>query len=473
MSLLEAATFQLAQQALYRTRASHKVPFNVSNELSIAQWNCRGIYRKLYELKGILSSLQNIPDVILLQETHLIEKYSPKLRGYYLYRRDKTLHSGGLAIFVRENLSSSLLNLSHVPLEVMGICIGGLNIINMYLPPDIRLVVNDLAFLESYTSRTLIFGDFNAHHQSWGSRTANQRGTALSHFLNLHDFIVTNQNTPTRVNVAVNAVNRFSLLDLTIASPDIAIKCQTEVTEHLLGSDHYIVLTHYAQAVSRRDFRPPTWSFGKANWLEFVRLVDEKLVDLSHADIEMMYDHFSTSLIESALATIPRTKHCRKVPVPWWTDDCKKAVCRKKAAFMKMKRTFHFADIINYRKMRAECRKIILNAKREHWDRFCAELNVGTNINKVWKVYRSISNASNSHAIVAIKDENNTFVTDDQEKANILGQQFSKVSSSLNYASAFLAQKSDIDNELSSSLAVSIAKKNCMDDWTYLSRWSS
>ena len=262
----------------------------------------------------------------------------------------------------------------------MGICIGGLNIINMYLPPDIRLVVNDLAFLESYTSRTLIFGDFNAHHQSWGSRTANQRGTALSHFLNLHDFIVTNQNTPTRVNVAVNAVNRFSLLDLTIASPDIAIKCQTEVTEHLLGSDHYIVLTHYAQAVSRRDFRPPTWSFGKANWLEFVRLVDEKLVDLSHADIEMMYDHFSTSLIESALATIPRTKHCRKVPVPWWTDDCKKAVRRKKAAFMKMKRTFHFADIINYRKMRAECRKIILNAKREHWDRFCAEINVGTNI---------------------------------------------------------------------------------------------
>ena len=44
-----------------------------------------------FELEGLLTSLQPLPDVIALQETHLIEKYSPKLSGYYHYRQDEVL----------------------------------------------------------------------------------------------------------------------------------------------------------------------------------------------------------------------------------------------------------------------------------------------------------------------------------------------------------------------------------------------
>ena len=202
----------------------------------------------------------------------------------------------------------------------------------------------------------MIFGDFNAHHFSWSSISSNQRGTALSDFLSRHDLVLTNDSSPTRINVAINAVNRFSLLDLTIASTDIAIKCHTEVSEHLLGSDHYLVFTHYSEPVTRNDPRPPSWSFRRAHWEEFSRLVDENIPELSLVEADIMLEEFTKTLISSARSTIPRTKHHAKAPAPWWTAECNKAVRRKRAALKKMKRTFRYFDIINYKKMRSACR---------------------------------------------------------------------------------------------------------------------
>ena len=40
-----------------------------------------------------------------------------------------------------------------------------------------------------------------------------------------------------------------------------------------------------------------------------------------------------------------------------------------------MKRTFHYMDILNFKKMRSLCRKKILLAKREYWDNFCAKID--------------------------------------------------------------------------------------------------
>ena len=75
--------------------------------ITVLQWNCRGIYRKLHEFKKFLSDLDIAPDLIALQETHLVERYTPKIHGYRIFRKDKSISSGGLAIFVKENLSVS------------------------------------------------------------------------------------------------------------------------------------------------------------------------------------------------------------------------------------------------------------------------------------------------------------------------------------------------------------------------------
>ena len=135
--------------------------------ISILQWNCRGIYRKIFEFKRYLSTLSTIPDLLILQETHLIERYSPKIQGYDLIRKDNRLHSGGLAIFAKDNLRTAVLNISGIAnFELQCIRVHNLCIYNIYIPPDCRLDIQDLEFMNNLPKRAIIVRDFNAHHQA-------------------------------------------------------------------------------------------------------------------------------------------------------------------------------------------------------------------------------------------------------------------------------------------------------------------
>ena len=146
--------------------------------LAILQWNCRGICRKLPEFKHYLYTLQSLPDVLVLQETHLIPKYTPNLPGYQLFRKDRTRHCGGVACFVRDSLTSRVRNVKS-PSEIDTLCItvSGWEICNLYIPPSSQ--ARDLTFIDTYRSRSLIFGGLNAHHIS-RSHENNSRGICVS-----------------------------------------------------------------------------------------------------------------------------------------------------------------------------------------------------------------------------------------------------------------------------------------------------
>ena len=342
----------------------------IKGGITILQWNCRGIYKKLPELKNYLSSFKNRPDLLVLQETHLMDPYAPRIHGYTIFRKDKSISSGGLAIFVRDNLPAYEVNeITSSKLEIQCIRVQNLHIYNIYIPPDCRLEDNDLNFLNKLPSRTIILGDFNAHHLSWSTSQNsinNQRGRKLAESLDKNEIVILNVSQPTRINLSVSAVNRYSLLDLTLASSDIAAKIQTHVTDALMGSDHFVILTTVNDKVVRSDPMPRKWSFNKANWKKFSQLVHTRLEsDISlNSNIEELNSTITRSIITAAESTIPRTKNVGKRPIPWWNSDCQRAVRRKKAAFLKMKRTFNIDDVLAFKKSRSECRRTILNAKR-------------------------------------------------------------------------------------------------------------
>ena len=75
--------------------------------------------------------------------------------------------------------------------------------------------------------------------------------------------------------------------------------------------------------------------------------------------------------------------------MPWWSEDCHRAVRRKKAAFLKMKRTWVTRDILNFKKRRTEMRKTILEAKRQCWKRFCNMLGRNGDMESAWKIVRA------------------------------------------------------------------------------------
>ena len=250
----------------------------------ILQWNCRGIYHKFHEFKIYLSGLDAMPDCIVLQESHLIERYSPKIHGYTLFRKDKSASSGGLAMFVKESLQTSEIDIVvSSNIEIQCIRVNYLHIYNIYIAPNCPIRDSDLTFLDNLPGRTIVMGDFNSHHlarSTYENPINNQRGRLLFDSLDRNKLALLNSTSPTRINLSTNAVNRWSLLDLTIASIDIASKCQTHVTDQLIGSDHYIIITTLNSTVTYSEPMPIKWSLSKANWKEFSHLVDAGMQDI-------------------------------------------------------------------------------------------------------------------------------------------------------------------------------------------------
>ena len=407
--------------------------------LKILQWNCRGIYRKLPEFKRFIFSMDRPPEVIILQETHLVDTYSPSLPNYKLFRQDKSIRSGGLAIFVHGNLPVTPIDISPSPrIELQALKICNIYIYNVYIQPTTRLEDSDLNFLNNLPPRTIVLGDFNAHHQCWSTRdnlTSNQRGQKIYECIEQNRLVLMNTSRPTQINLSANTVSRWSLLDLTLVTSDVASRCETVVTDQLIGSDHCIIITTVNSRVQISETETRKWSIGKANWKEFSRLVDINLtsgVDLE-LDIEEMNSKITRSIISAAETTIPRSRNIGKIPVPWWNVNCERAIKRKRAAFMKMKRTFNFDDVIDFKRKRAECRRTIQSAKRQFWEKFCASLDMRANAKRVWRVAKSLNGVTNSSSIPSLSLDNQVIITEDKSKADALAEVFKQTSGSANY----------------------------------------
>ena len=81
--------------------------------------------------------------------------------------------------------------------------------------------------------------DFNARHPSWGNISSNTVGRGLHSAIESIGLVSTNTAIVTRLDLSGNTAG--SLIDLTITSMDIAPRIDTEVTDHLLGSDHFLI----------------------------------------------------------------------------------------------------------------------------------------------------------------------------------------------------------------------------------------
>ena len=192
--------------------------------LRILQWNAGGLRARITELLHFLST--HPVDLICIQESNLNSSSSFRIPGFSALRSDRThswsgilstdaTHaSGGVVIFVRQDLSFSELSTTSLSSldpysDYVGINISlnnssSLSFLNVYAPP-IRSYPTD-GRTDSFSpsilpsSRNLfILGDFNCHHPLWDSRgTSDPRGEDVFDWAISSDLLPLNDpNTPT------------------------------------------------------------------------------------------------------------------------------------------------------------------------------------------------------------------------------------------------------------------------------------
>uniref|UniRef100_A0A3P9PFS3 Reverse transcriptase domain-containing protein n=1 Tax=Poecilia reticulata TaxID=8081 RepID=A0A3P9PFS3_POERE len=140
----------------------------------------------------------------------------------------------------------------------------------------------------------------------------------------------------------------------------------------------------------------------------------------------------SKCIINRAKSCIPRSNGNRKKKiVPWWTPECSIAIKQRNKAFKTLKKIICFQDLINYKRKQAEVRKIIRNAKRDYWRKYCETLGKNTALDRVWNTIKKMSGNSKESFFPIIKDNENIII-DNKNKAEVLAKVFAKVHSTEN-----------------------------------------
>ncbi|GFV62067.1 hypothetical protein TNCV_4108701 [Trichonephila clavipes] len=217
-----------------------------THNLKILQCNINGLTSSATRIKldHLLEiALKQDVKVIAVQETKLKEITALKVKGFNIFRVDrKSKSGGGLALGLVRDINYQKIEYptDWSDLEVQGIRIQWrgktLDIINVYHPPNHKPLPPALSNLLNKNS--IIVGDLNAKHPSWGCSCSNARGEELLQLLDDTESMILNDGTHTFTSYSYNT---SAALDIAITSSELFPQCSWRVLD-TIGSDHFPVL---------------------------------------------------------------------------------------------------------------------------------------------------------------------------------------------------------------------------------------
>jgi len=413
--------------------------------LHVMQWNARGLRTNMHELKNYIHKTNNTPDIICIQETYLNDKYTPKIDGYTILRRDNPLHcKGGTAIIIKNNINHTVIQLEDITgVEQLGVEIntnrGKIKVISIYISPN-NIIPRDHLTKIFTNNRTIIVGDLNAHNKHWKCTYNNNRGMDLEEIIQDKDLVVLNTGQHTLVPRTKSKTN--SVIDLAIATKDIALRCNHAVLNTTLGSDHKVTLTTLDEDIhTESQSGMHRWLLKKADWKTYKENSIHKINDTIITDnIDDTLINLKKSLEEVAASAIPERKIINKKrkyrPVPFWTDDCSRAIYERNRLRNRAAKTKNINDQIKYNEQAAKSKRIIKDTARNGWEQYCGTLNAQSKLGPIWRMAKNMSGNRTNKTIPTLVTEGGEAFSN-VDKANTLAETYAKASSTQNYTKKF------------------------------------
>ena len=142
-------------------------------------------------------------------------------------------------------------------------------------------------------------------------------------------------------------------------------------------------------------------------------------------------------MIRAAIKSIPRTSNRpRPRRNPWWTEECTKAIRRRKIALRKFQRSSLIVDKIDYCRARAIAKRVLAQTKKISSQKYISSININTPMSKIWKRIRKIRgkchNAKSPYLII-----DDVHFTDKLQVAEKFGTHYELISSRNSYSNNF------------------------------------
>lgn len=366
----------------------------------IIQWNCRSIIPKKTDLIYLINKYN--PTVIALSETWLNPVYLFNIPGYICLREDRFDGYGGVAILIKKSVNFTQINFPSSAysdiINVIGIKIDNIAILSIYLSRSSRDILNEVSNLFANLARPfLVLGDFNCHHQSWGSEISNSDGIYLLDILHANNLCLLNTGAPTR---RTKPNEHKSAVDLSVCTPNLASSFSWSPHPYTYGSDHYPLI------ISSPIRSPPTYireprlkyKLSNADWTNFKQHVESKITELPEivkGDESNAALALAACLINVADQLFPVKKPpSSMIPFPpWWSTQCSEVVKRRKVAEKEYAKNMSDQNLDILNDVIKSTKLFLREKKQEGWKSFCASLSPTTCPSEVWRSIKRFKTA--------------------------------------------------------------------------------
>ncbi|GFV93276.1 hypothetical protein TNCV_386401 [Trichonephila clavipes] len=222
-----------------------------------------------------------------------------------------------------------------------------------YSPPgNTKLVcVCDFSLL-TFTSKTILCGDFNAHSKRWNYSDLNSAGKVMEDLLiaDQMELLYNDSDIPTYLHYNGNGTTP----DLTLASADIADDVEREVICDP-GSGHRMIITGIGFDTSNSSKRPfrNRWNFAKVDWKNFTlenETIFESVSSFCKAgeSVDRVFSRFVKIIFEIAKKWIPRGKQFNYKP--FWNENLAALKEKSSTARFIAEQSKNPEDVQNWRK---------------------------------------------------------------------------------------------------------------------------
>ena len=406
------------------------------NNYKIAHINVRSLKapHRLDDIDGLLTPMHKF-DILCLTETHLgphVTDSEVNISQYTIYRRDRNRFGGGVVIYCHKNINSTRrLDLEADGLEMVWIEVklGTIKclVCSCYRPPgqSSRLVDHFLTSMHDSISAAIgehpksifILGDFNDRCEDWSkphtSSELKNNFYNLVNNLNLHQLI----KDPTRGQ---------NLLDLAITDrPDLI--SESGVLPPLPNLDHstiYITLSityHSSPAYSK-----VIWDYEHADYESLNNYLTNNLPNysISEEPINSIVLNLTDCIKVGMSNFIPhKTTRIKPRDKPWFNSNIRKLYKSCYKLHKRQLKSHNPAHVLEYLNKRRQAKEAFRSAKSNYYTNLSSKIeNPETTSKTFWRLVSSVFDSN--HSGIPTLFENNTQITDNRDKAELLNNFF-------------------------------------------------
>ena len=403
-----------------------------SSNVNILQWNCRNINTNIHFLTQLLHQSPSVYDIICLQSLAVKRSELPVIDGYY-YPPYLSLEETNVrtAIYVKNNLQSSPLippvrQLS-TACEIVLKDRSVLKVVNLYFPNSCQDC--DLNWLQVMgEGKTVVLGDFNAHHQWWGGAEtrADTAGRQLAEKVFDSNLCLMNDGSFTRVPDRED--HNPTAIDLTLVSPLLFSDADWEVGD-LMGSDHLPIRLSLGGVLPQENQHDEVkYNFSKADWAAFKQQLETAEYPTQSEDVSLWYEGLRQVVLQAADNSIPKKltkKHAKHKANPWWNSLCKQKQTELRKAYHKYKKCQSEESYLDMRNKRIYFKRSVAEAKLNYWQTYVDEnIQDYKDSGKLWKKVLKIKRRYNPPERPLVN--NGVKTASLKEKANVLANAFAQ-----------------------------------------------